>query len=294
MKLVLIRTFLILIAFLPLSINRALGSILGFVQYKLNSRDVKVSRRNIQLCFPDLSAQEQEKLILQSAKESMKCALESLWAWGNTAEKVKARFLSVRGLEHLKQLQQNNSAILLTGAHLGNWEALLNWIAGEGPCTIAYKEPKISGTDSIILNARQKAGVTMVPGNKSGLKQMFKVLENRGTFIILSDQKPGKRGGVFAPFFHNQAYTMTLVQTLVQKTSANLLFFFAKRIKGGFEVVIEPANFDTKEADPEQFSALMNKQLEQQIKSCPAQFEWSYRRFRPQPDNSVSLYQNLK
>ncbi|NVJ59240.1 MAG: lysophospholipid acyltransferase family protein [Gammaproteobacteria bacterium] len=294
MKIWLIRLFLKLTSLLPFSIIRAFGGIIGWLKYQLNSRDVKVTRRNISICFHEFSNINQENLVKQSTIESMKCAMESFWVWGVSADKVLTKFIKIKGLEHILSLREKKTPILMTGAHLGNWEALLNWIASQMPCTIAYKEPKISGMDLIIKSAREKAGVTMVPGTRIGIKQMINVLEENGTFIILSDQRPGKKGGVFAPFFNTQAYTMTLVQFLAQKTSAQLLFFYAKRIKNGFEVIIEPASFDINQPDSEKFASLLNRQLETQIMQCPEQFEWSYRRFRPQPDETITLYSDLK
>jgi KDO2-lipid IV(A) lauroyltransferase len=147
--------------------------------------------------------------------------------------------------------------------------------------------------DPVIRKAREKAGVEMVPGTREGVKTMFNVLERGDTFIILSDQKPGKKSGVFAPFFNRPAYTMTIIQKLVQKTNAQLMYFYAQRVKEGFLVHIEPATFDLSEPDAVNFATALNQGLEAQIRQCPEQFEWSYRRYRPQPEGEPPVYENL-
>lgn len=283
----------LLMARTPFAFLRGLGWLAGTLTYYSNGRSVKVSRRNIELCYPELSAKEVERLCRQSCIHSAQCATESIWVWFNPTEKVTRRFVAVEGLKYLQQAKAKGQPVVLTGAHLGNWEALLNWVARTTPCAIAYKQPKNPEMDPVIRKAREKAGVEMVPGNREGVKTMFNVLERGETFIILSDQKPGKKSGVFAPFFHRPAYTMTIIQKLVQKTDAQLMYFYAKRVDDGFLVHIEPATFDLKEKDPVAFATMLNQGIESQIRQCPEQFEWSYRRFRPQPDNEPPVYENL-
>jgi KDO2-lipid IV(A) lauroyltransferase len=292
-KVQLLRLFFLSLSRLPFSWLRGLGYLAGTLTYYLNGRGVKVSRRNLELCFPQLSASEIESLTRRSCVHSAQCALESIWVWFNPPEKVTRRFVAVEGLKYLQQAKDQGQAVVMTGAHLGNWEALLNWVARTTTCAIAYKQPKNAEMEPVIRKAREKAGVEMVPGTREGVKTMFNVLERGDTFIILSDQKPGKKSGVFAPFFNRPAYTMTIVQKLVQKTNAQLLYFYARRVKEGFLVHIEPATFDLNEPDPVAFATALNRGLVEQISQCPEQFEWSYRRFRPQPEGEPAVYENL-
>ncbi len=289
---VLYGVFLVM-ARIPFSLLRGFGWIAGSLAYYVNGRSVKVSRRNLELCFPEYSASRIEKLTRQSCIHSAQCAVESIWVWFNPSEKVTRRFVAVEGLKYIQQAKAKGQPIVLTGAHLGNWEALLNWVARTTPCAIAYKQPKNPEMDPVIRKAREKAGVEMVPGTREGVKTMFNVLERGDTFIILSDQKPGKKSGVFAPFFHRPAYTMTIIQKLVQKSNAQLMYFYAKRVKEGFLVHIEPAQFDLSEKDPVAFATSLNRGIESQIRQSPEQFEWSYRRYRPQPDDEPPVYENL-
>ncbi|NVJ50341.1 MAG: lysophospholipid acyltransferase family protein [Gammaproteobacteria bacterium] len=281
-------------ALLPLSWLRGIGRWLGSLVFSINTRDVKVTRKNIQLCLTELPAQEQEQLTKLSTQASMMCALESAWAWFNPRAKVTKQIVEVSGIEHLKRAQAQQQPLVLTGAHLGNWEVLLNWIAAFDDCAIAYKPPKSLAMDPVVRKAREATGVTMITGDRSGIEQMFTAASSGKPFVILSDQRPGKRGGVFAPFFNLPAFTMTIVQKLVQQANAQLLYFHALRVPSGFKVIITPAAFDLTIPDEIEFATALNAGLSEIITTYPSQFEWSYRRFRPLPEGFEPVYTQLK
>ncbi|WMS86007.1 lysophospholipid acyltransferase family protein [Pleionea litopenaei] len=293
MKTLLLVSVFKLMSCLPFSWLRVIGKLFGRMAYFTNTRNTKVTRRNIELCFPELSRDTKETLVKNSAIHSSQCVLESAWVWFKSVDKILPKFEKVEGLEHFEAAKAAGKPVVFTGAHMGNWEALLNWVAQKTPSAIAYKMPKNLAMDPIIRKSREKSGVKMITGNRAGVKQMFDCLLQGETFVILSDQRPGKKGGVFAPFFNLPALTMTIVQKLVQKTDAQLLYFHALRTETGYKVQIVPASFNLEEQDEVLFAEHLNRGLTNLIAQHPEQFEWSYRRFRPLPDGYEPVYREL-
>ncbi len=292
-KLVIIQGLIRLIASLPFKLARTIGAGVGYLTWLSNSRNVKVSRRNIELCYPDKDAAWKRQLLKKSCIESGKVFFESCWIWRRPNQQVQALIQSVEGLEHIEQARASGKGVILTGSHLGNWEALLAWGGSNLPSSGMYRRPKIDELDPLIRQARAKSGVELIIGERSSVRQMLTTLKSNRCFLLLSDQNPAKNSGVFAPFFHRPAYTMVLVQRLIEKTNASLFYFYAQRIPQGFKIVITPATFQFDGLSADAFATELNRGLEQQINQCPDQYEWSYRRFRPQPEGESPVYNDL-
>jgi KDO2-lipid IV(A) lauroyltransferase len=157
--------------------------------------------------------------------------------------------------------------------------------------TILYKPAKIAGLNTLIAGARARAGAELVATDRQGVVRLTRVLQQGGATGILPDQQP-KEGGVFAPFFGHQAYTMTLASKLAARTSAVVLFIFTKRLpKGsGYELFCLPADAEIADADTQVATAALNRSVEQCVRLAPEQYQWEYKRFRKRPEGEPSFY----
>ena len=98
---------------------------------------------------------------------------------------------------------------------------------------------------------------------------------------MLPDQVPQEGEGVWAPFFGRTAYTMTLPAKLAQLGKADILLTYAERLPRGRGYVIRfvPFDGDLSGTAAEQ-AASINRAMEQLIARCPAQYFWSYNRYK--------------
>jgi KDO2-lipid IV(A) lauroyltransferase len=213
--------------------------------------------------------------------------------WSNSQQRVVQKVVSVEGLDILTDAMASQQGLVITGSHIGNWEVLAQWLSRNQTVYAAYKPPTHVYLDGLIRAGRAKTNLELITGERSNVKRMFEVLNQGNTFFLLSDQRPAKGGGVFVPFFLKPAYTMTIIQRLVQKTQSNLIYLMAVRVAGGFKIVIENAPFDVTQSDPSTFATGLNSGHQQQINQYPEQYSWNYRRFRPQPEGFPSVYKSL-
>ena len=63
---------------------------------------------------------------------------------------------------------------------------------------------------------------------------------------------------------------------------------------GTFKVVIRQANEQIRCGDPELAAKALNESIETCIQECPSQYQWSYKRFRRQPEGLRSPYRKIK
>ncbi len=292
MRSVFSKTLLYLCACLPLRTAHRLGIMLGKTLF-LFSRDLRHSSEiNLQLCFPNQASHLRTTLARQSLIEMGKTITEMgpLWFWNR--ERVLGKIKQINGQEHLDNALAKEKGVLLAIPHLGAWEVVGLYCSANYAMTSLYRPPRMETLDSTVRQARERFGATLVPTNTQGVRGLYKALGKGALVAILPDQDPRDGGGLFAPFFGVQAYTMTLLARLAKKSGAPILFCYAERLPDGegFHLHFIPAGWNATQCDIAQNTQQINAGVEQCIKQCPTQYQWSYKRFRTRPEGENSLY----
>ncbi|WP_281400855.1 lysophospholipid acyltransferase family protein [sulfur-oxidizing endosymbiont of Gigantopelta aegis] len=293
MQAFLVRLTLSFFALMPLRLNHFVGSYLGLILYYLKGKSWRVSRINIQLCFADKSADEQEKILKDSLIELGKQFTEMgpMWLW--SPEKTLALLTQVSGKEYMDAAMKSNKGVFLLTPHLGCWEIAGLYLGANIPVTILYSRPKIKALDDIVRQSRIRSGAKLVSADASGVKSIFKTLKQGNGTGILPDQNPDDiNSGVFAPFFGIQTLTMTFISKLASKTGASIVIGYAERLpKGkGYHLHIKPAVPNISHADPLISATALNQTVENFIREVPAQYQWSYKRFKKRPEGEAKIY----
>ena len=100
----LVIVLLKLLAMLSLKNAQRLGAFIGRVLWMGDSRSTQATKDNIELCFPELSIDEQQALIKQSLIETGKLFAEFGMVWEWPTEKTLSQIRSVKGKEHLDEI----------------------------------------------------------------------------------------------------------------------------------------------------------------------------------------------
>ena len=129
----------------------------------------------------------------------------------------------------------------------------------------------------------------MVPTTGSGLKQLYKTLQEGGTAVILPDQVPA--AGQFVPFFGQPVLTDVLASRLLMKTGAKALgITIVRNEEGLFEAhVLAP---DPSIYEPDEVTSIraVNDLMQTCAEIAPTQYQWEYKRFRERPPGSKKIY----
>jgi Kdo2-lipid IVA lauroyltransferase/acyltransferase len=286
----LIRRLLGFLAALPLPWVHGLGAAIAGLLVRIPNRQRRNALINIRLCFPELTASEQILLRNRTLGEFVKTILEVASLWVRPPEKTLALVQEVVGGELLARGADARGVIVLS-PHLGAWELAGLYLAGRGPVTSMYRPQ--GEFDELVLAARQRSGARLVPANPSGIRQMLLALRGGEYVGILPDQEPkADKAAIFAPLFGVPAYTMLLVNRLASKTGARVVFMFAERLPrgGGFRVHCLAAPEEIAAEDPLVAATALNRGVEACIRIAPAQYQWTYKRFRHRPEGGEKLY----
>ncbi|MEC8443443.1 MAG: lauroyl acyltransferase, partial [Pseudomonadota bacterium] len=100
---------------------QATGQWLGRRMMKKRTRAREVARVNIGLCYPELSAAEQNSLVEQSLQHSGMTGAEMGPMWGYSHERLMGMIRSVHNGELFDDAIAANEGVLLMVPHLGNW-----------------------------------------------------------------------------------------------------------------------------------------------------------------------------
>jgi KDO2-lipid IV(A) lauroyltransferase len=115
----------------------------------------------------------------------------------------------------------------------------------------------------------------------SGVRMLAKFLKKGSPIGLLPDQVPQEGEGVWADFFGRSAYTMTLPAKLAQLGDAVVIITYAERLSFGRGYVVRFVPFSgSLEGDTAAQARAINQAMEQLIARCPAQYYWSYNRYK--------------
>ena len=285
LRALLAKSLISILAKLSLTACHRLGKSIGLLLSAFPNRTLQVTTKNIELCFPNLSKATQKKLITKSLIETGKTLTETgpMWKWEQ--EKIFKLIKNVQGEELITQAINNNQGVILALPHLGNWELLGLYSSAKYPTTSMYQKPKIPQLDTLIKKGRERFGAKLVPTDNQGIKAMLKALKNNELICILPDQEPNDGSGVFAPFFGIPAYSMTLISRLAAKTNAKVIMTYAQRLSHdqGYEIIFKELS-DINKKSLEESVLYLNSKVEECVNNIPEQYQWSYKRFRRQPD----------
>jgi KDO2-lipid IV(A) lauroyltransferase len=218
-----------------------------------------------------------------AVRESGKNILELAFIWCAPPERVMA-CARVENWEVAQAALDSGRGVIFLTPHLGCFEIIAQAIAQRIPLTVLYRPPRKDALKPLIEGARARHNLSLAAANLSGVRILLKTLKKGAAIGLLPDQVPQQGEGVWADFFGKSAYTMTLPAKMQQMTGAEILLSYAERLPKGEGYSIRFVRFEQAlDGTPEQQARSINAGMEQLIACCPAQYFWSYNRYKSPP-----------
>lgn len=257
----------------PLSFLHALGSALGWLVYLFSGSYRRRLQENIRRAGFDAH--------LHSAiREAGKNIMELPFVWCANPARV-LRTTSVDNWECVEAALKEKKGVIALTPHLGCFEIIGQVFAERARLTCLYRPPRKSALKPLIEGARARGDLLLAPANLSGVRILAKALKKGEAIGLLPDQVPQEGEGVWAKFFGKAAYTMTLSSKLQSMTDAHIILAYAERLPFGKGYVVRFSPFEGKlEGDATQRAEIINAAMEKLIARSPAQYFWSYNRYK--------------
>lgn len=274
-----LKALLRIFSALPLPVVHGLGIFTGYLSYLSDKKFSRRIRNNLASSGIARTHGDHRKLAHDNAAEIGKGILETLAIWFRSPASTLKWVRACHGWEHVEQARTVGKGLIFLTPHLGCYEITALFYAARHPITVLYRPSRQDWLAPLIEQGRNRSRITLAPTNMSGVRSLLKTLKRGDAIGILPDQVPEFGEGEWADFFGKPAYTMNLVGKLAANTGATVLMAFGERLSWGrgFVIHIEPLAGEPTPAN-------INRAIEQLVRQRPAQYLWSYRRYKqPQP-----------
>jgi KDO2-lipid IV(A) lauroyltransferase len=253
----------------PLPLLHALGVGLGWLVYLLSPSYRRRMRTNLRQA--GFSGQLQ-----RAVGEAGKAIAELPFIWCADPQRVSDR-ATVENWDLVQQYLDAGKGIVFLTPHLGCFEITAQEIAHRTELMVMYRPPRKEAMKPLIEGARARKNLLLAPANMGGVRMLAKFLKKGQPIGLL----PQEGEGVWAEFFGRSAYTMTLPAKMAQLGDAVILIVYAERLPGGKGYVVRFVPFEAAlEGDSAAQARAINAEMEKLIARCPAQYYWSYNRYK--------------
>lgn len=284
--------FLRAICWLPHSLRLAFGRFLGGVIHSVGGKRRAIVRRNIELCFPDLSRGERDSLAKQHFQALGMSVIEmGIGRWDS--DKSIARLCEIEGLENLTAAQNTGQGIILLGAHFTTLEVSGRAIRNAGIAFDAvYRRNRSDFITEFLRTGRERSAESTI--EKRDIKSMVRRLREGGAVWYAPDQSYKRKGAEVVPFFGVPTMHTTATSTLARLGKAKVVPFFSARTSDRrYLLKFWPAFEDFPTEDPIADLAAYMAVLEPHIREYPEQYFWIHRKFKDLPDGYEDYYADL-
>jgi Kdo2-lipid IVA lauroyltransferase/acyltransferase len=275
-------------AWLPLSVVRALGWLLGWVLYRAVPSRRKVVAKNLSLCFPELLPQHLKGLEREVFTYFAQAWLDRGWLWHAPPATVNARLNLIGALHEL----DGSDPTVMFAPHFIGMDAGGTALSGkvQRQFTSIYTDQSNKVVDAWMLAGRKRAGNTRMFGRVDGVREITQSLRAGEPLYLLPDMDFGDNGAEFVPFFGTTAATVPSLSRFARLGKAKVVPVITRLTPTGYDVQVLPAWQDFPTHDAHADTARMNAELEAYIRSMPAQYYWVHKRFKTRPPGEPELY----
>jgi len=185
-----------------------------------------------------------ESAIERAARGVFRNSLKNYYDLFRTAafgeEELDAMVHQLHGFGHIRQAVLAGRGVVLSSAHFGNWEAMMQWTACHLKGILIPVEPlKPDKLFQYICRLRARQGAQLVSVGRP-LISIFRALRKGGVVATAADRDI-TGSGVEVEFFGAPAVLPDGHVQLALRTGAQLILAFGRRLPNGkFELHVEP------------------------------------------------------
>lgn len=281
-----------LLCLLPNRMALGVGRAMGRFAHALAGKRRLIVRRNLELCFPELSVAERNALARRHFEALGMSLIEMGWGrWAGDARLLAVTTL--KGVEHLTRATDAGQGVILLSAHFTTLEVSGRVLAlNSPPFDAVYRRNRSDFVTEILRSGREVSADDTI--EKRDIKKMVRSLRDGRPVWYAPDQSYDRKGSEVVEFFGVPTMHTTATSTLARLGRAVTLPYFPRRLPDGrYELEILPPLDDFPSDDPIADTRQYVRVLEAQIRRCPEQYLWVHRKFKNLPEEYPDYYADL-
>ena len=280
-----------LLHLLPLTGLALLGQGLGVLLMVFGGQRRRIVRKNLDLCFPDLSSEERWQLARSHFQYLGRSLLERTLLWWSPRERLE-RLIQVQGDAQVRTLLDTGQPVILLVPHFVGLDAGGTAIAMRFNTVNIYAEQSSATFDKLVLKGRRRFGDQLLLARREGARSTVKAMKSGRPFHYSPDINMRRREAIFVPFFGIPAATTEGLSRLAKAAGAVVMPCVTRMLPGGQGYVVEIGDpwpdFPTENSTAD--TIRMNLWIESTIRTMPAQYLWVHRRFKTRPLGEPRVY----
>ncbi|WP_325435580.1 lipid A biosynthesis lauroyl acyltransferase [Pseudomonas nitroreducens] len=280
-----------LVVQLPYPALLGLGRGLGALMYRVVGSRRAIAARNLELCFPELSAAERKRLLKENFASTGIAFFEMAMSWWWPKARL-AKLAHIEGIEHLKKAEAEGKGVILMAMHFTTLEIGAALLGQVQTIDGMYREHDNPVFDFVQRTGRERHNADATAIEREDVRAMLKVLRAGRAIWYAPDQDYGAKQSLFVPLFGIQAATVTATTKFARLGRALVLPFTQSRLAdgSGYRLTIHPPLEDFPGESEEADCLRINQWVESGIRRQPEQYLWAHRRFKSRPEGEPKLY----
>ena len=207
-----------LIVLLPQKQRMRAGSLLGKLSYRLAGKRAFIAQRNIELCFPELSAKDHLALTHRHFESLGKSVVEMGMSWWISEAEIERLFV-IEGLENMNEAVARGKGVLMLCAHLAGVELSGRAIMTQLPPLAAMYRPNNNPMlNALMWRSRAKSISELI--TKDSIRQLLRALKNKRVVWYAPDQAYTGKNSVLADFCGIPAMSNAATTQLLKASGA--------------------------------------------------------------------------
>lgn len=284
-----------LVVQLPYKVQLCIGRVLGAVMYRIAGDRRRIAARNLELCFPEKTAAERERLLKENFASTGIAFFEMAMSWWWSKPRL-AKLAHVEGLEYLEQAQREGKGVILMAFHFTTLEIGAALLGQQHTIDGMYREHNNPLFDFIQRRGRERHNADSLAVERDDVRGMLKLLRSGRAIWYAPDQDYGAKQSIFVPLFGIPAATVTATSKFAKLGKAKVVPFTQQRLAdgSGYKLVIHAPLSDFPGESDEADCLRINQWVERAIRECPEQYLWAHRRFKTRPPGEPKLYEKRR
>jgi KDO2-lipid IV(A) lauroyltransferase len=276
---------------LPLSVQAAVGRGLGAALWRLGRSRRRIALRNLELCLPELPAEERRALAREHFKLLGRSILERGLLWYASPARLK-RLIHVEGA--VSFADRHHGAVMWLCPHFIALDvvgaAVQLYI--KRPGASIYQAQSDPVFDAAMRRGRLRFGNAEIFARSETARPLMRAIRAGAGFFNLPDMDFGARDAAFVPFFGVPAATLLAPSRMARALNMKVQPVIGEILPGGqgYRIRFLDAwdHFPTDDALAD--TAQMNRWIEKEIHQHPAQYLWVHKRFKTRPAGEPGFY----
>jgi KDO2-lipid IV(A) lauroyltransferase len=280
--------FMRLLAYVPLPVLRAMGSLLGALLYVFARRRRGVVQTNLAACFGHLTAAQRTAIARRHFRLFAQSLLDRAWLWHAPPSVLRQRILFAGALEELS----NPEPLIFLAPHMVGLDVggvVLTELQQIKTACI-YVPLTNAWAEEWMVQGRNRSGNVLSIARKDGPQPVLRGLRKGIRLHLSPDMDFGADGALWVPFYGVPAATVPALSRFAKLGRARVCTLVSRLVPGGYEVTLSAAWHDFPSEDLQADTLRMNQSMEPWIDQDPAQYYWVHKRFKTRPPGSPAMY----